>query len=189
MSNALNKLTHKRVVISGIGPDQPGIVASVSEILYRHDANIEDSTMTQLADEFAIILLVSLPSTAIDALQAELWKLESSHGLVFVVKPAPDIDTLSSGHGSSQAYMISVTGNDRTGITHRVSRALADLKVNITDLNAQVIDGEDGPLYIMMIEALFPANVEAKQVRQQLKPLAEELCVEIQVRPLEALAL
>jgi len=188
MSTSSNKQHSNRVVISGIGPDQPGIVASVSEILFRHGANIEDSTMTQLADEFAVILLVSLPSKDIAKLQSELSQLESSHGLVFAVKPAPDSEILADA-GTSQAYMISVTGNDRSGITHRVSRALADMHINITDLNAQIIEGENGPLYIMMIEALLPNSVDSSHVRQQLKPLAEELGVEIQLRPLEALAL
>jgi len=66
MTSSSHKQHNNRVVISGIGPDQPGIVASVSEILFRHGANIEDSTMTQLADEFAVILLVSLPSTKVE---------------------------------------------------------------------------------------------------------------------------
>jgi glycine cleavage system transcriptional repressor len=179
----------QHAVISGIGPDRPGIVASVSELLYRHGCNIEDSTMTLLANEFAVILLISMPENKrLADVQVDLNALEASHGLVFLIKPAPDA-TKTLGNLRTEPYMLSVTGDDRSGITHRVSRALAEMKVNITDLNAQVIDGENGPLYIMMVEVSLPPSISAERVRLKLKPLAEELGVEIQLRPLESVAL
>jgi glycine cleavage system transcriptional repressor len=180
----------QKAVISGIGQDRPGIVAVISELLFRHGCNIEDSTMTRLANEFAVILLISMSeSKCIVEIQADLNALEASDGLLLLIKPAPKADPVLGEPGESQPYMVSVTGNDRSGITHRVSRLLADLKVNITDLNAQVIDGENGPLYIMMVEVSLPNSLSAESLRVELKPLAEELGVEIQLRSLESVAL
>jgi glycine cleavage system transcriptional repressor len=49
------------VVISAVGKDRPGIVAGVSKVLFEAGCNLEDSSMTILEGEFAMILVVSLP--------------------------------------------------------------------------------------------------------------------------------
>ncbi|MBI5345287.1 MAG: ACT domain-containing protein, partial [Deltaproteobacteria bacterium] len=51
----------KRYALTAVGRDRPGIVAAVTKALYDHACNIEDSTMTRLEDEFAIILIMSAP--------------------------------------------------------------------------------------------------------------------------------
>ena len=50
-------LAHFAVTI--ISKDRPGIVADVTEVLYRLGCNIEDSSCTMLGGDFAIILIVS----------------------------------------------------------------------------------------------------------------------------------
>ena len=44
-----------------IGRDRPGIVAKVTEILYRLGCNIADSSCTILGGQFAMILILSNP--------------------------------------------------------------------------------------------------------------------------------
>src|SRR5512144_2241422 len=45
--------------ISAIGRDRPGIVADLAELIYECDCNLEDSRMTVLGSEFAVLLLCS----------------------------------------------------------------------------------------------------------------------------------
>ena len=159
----------KKLVMSGIGPDKPGIVAAISELLYRCGGNIDDSTMTRLADEFAVILLVSVPDELdLAGFRDDMTALEASHGLTMLVKPAPDSliqPTSLAINATPKPYMISVAGHDRTGITWRVSRVLAELDVNIRDLNARRIMGEDGPVYIMMVEVDVPPQTALPEVQ------------------------
>ncbi len=179
-----------KAVISGIGPDRPGIVAAIGQILLKHGCNIEDSTMTRLAQEFAVILIVSMPDTATLAeLQRDMALLEVSHQLTTLVKAIPDA-LAAQGPQARNPYMISVAGHDQAGLTFHVSQKLSDLGINITDLNAQVITGEDDrPVYIMMVEVDVPPAISVEALRHDLQALACTLNVEIQVRPLEALAL
>ena len=51
----------EKVVISVLGPDRPGIIASVSRILYQQDCNIENVSQTILQSEFSGIFIVALP--------------------------------------------------------------------------------------------------------------------------------
>jgi len=178
-----------KAVISGIGPDQPGIVAALASILYQRGCNIVDSTMTRLANEFAVILIVTMPDDLRFAdLQRELITVEESHHMTLLIKPIPANVSLDS-NSHQNPYMISVAGKDRLGITFHVSRKLAEMDVNVTDLNAQTIPGEDGPIYIMMVEVDVPNSISIESVRQEMQTLAAEIGVEIQLRPLEAVAL
>ena len=47
----------KRFIMTAFCKDRPGIVADVTEVIYENGCNLEDSTMTNMLDEFAIILL------------------------------------------------------------------------------------------------------------------------------------
>jgi glycine cleavage system transcriptional repressor len=85
--------------------------------------------------------------------------------------------------------MIAVSGQDKTGITYQVAKVLAEEQVNILDLNAHCIEGEDGPVYIMMIEAILPQTLEKVTLETTLNALAQTLGVEIRVNPLEVLTL
>lgn len=178
-----------KAVISGIGPDQPGIVAAIANILFQHGCNIEDTTMTRLANEFAVILIISVPENLpFSKLQREFSQLEDTHNMAILIKPIPDNMDLEA-HIPNNPYMLSVAGHDQTGITYHVSQKLAELEINVTDLNAQIIQGEEGPLYIMMVEVDMPHSIAVSTVQKELDALSEKIGVEIQLRPLEAVAL
>src|SRR5450759_3244316 len=48
-----------RFAVTIISKDRPGIVAVVTEVLFRLGCNIEDSSCTMLGGDFAMILIVS----------------------------------------------------------------------------------------------------------------------------------
>lgn len=185
----------KRIIITGVGKDKPGIVAGLTHLLSDCGGNIEDSTMTLLAGEFAMILIVSLPDdVAYQRLAAQLPNIEQTLQISLSVQPARDIlaeDILSEEQRAQaqQSVMISVAGIDHTGITAQVTQLLADQHVNISDLNAQRIPGEHGPVYIMMIEAQLPVALSAEGLQAFLVPLASTLAVEIRVNPIEVMTL
>jgi glycine cleavage system transcriptional repressor len=49
----------KWFALSAIGRDRPGIVADLAELIYECDCNLEDSSMTLLGSEFAVLLLLT----------------------------------------------------------------------------------------------------------------------------------
>ena len=48
------------LIISAIGSDRPGIVSEISGIITTHGGNVEESRMSRLGSDFAIIMLVNL---------------------------------------------------------------------------------------------------------------------------------
>src|SRR5512144_3087366 len=74
--------------ISAIGRDRPGIVADLAELIYECDCNLEDSSMTILGSEFAVLLLLSGtgPETA-QHLSAACKRLEWEKRLTVFFRP------------------------------------------------------------------------------------------------------
>ena len=177
----------RKVVISSVGLDQPGIVAAECAVLAKHGCNIEDSTMTRLGQQFASILIVTLGNVTIEALAKDFSAIEKQFDLTTMVKPLED--HAAAKQPPSAPFLISVSGRDHTGITQRVAEKLAEYHVNITDLNAQVIPGEDGPVYLMILEVEVPDKPGAPTLEKALAQLAPELGVEIALRAVDPIAL
>ncbi len=162
--------------LSAIGKDKTGIVSSISEILFKLGCNIEDSTMTLLSGQFAVILLLDCPknsdiSKIKRSLNSSMKKLGLSYSLTEVDKPK--INKKNFGD-----YIIAVYGSDRVGIVYNVSKYLADKKINITDVQTK-ISGKKDKVYIMLLEVNIPKTLKIEIVKQNLKQLAKKLNVEI----------
>ena len=183
-------MSAKRWVVTALGGDKPGIVAGVAEVLYGLGCNLEDSAMTRLEGEFAIMLIFSAPPAVSDKKLADAFApLEKKLKLVIHLKP------LSASEGRAPAastapHVISVYGADRPGIVFRVSQALAKAKVNITDVQthrSEAAKTSRGPsLYMLLLEVELPRGLTPQALEKTLKALASELGVEVSVRSAEA---
>jgi glycine cleavage system transcriptional repressor len=179
-------LVHFAVTI--ISKDRPGIVADVTEVLYRLGCNIEDSSCTMLGGDFAMILVVSHEKPFTKARLADEFKLlHERTGLVVYVRTLAE-DEICPANDEGELCLISVYGSDRPGIVYRVTRALADRKVNITDLNTRLIGSSEEPVYVMMLEAVLPAGMAIEDAENLLENLKKELNVEIGVRAITPVA-
>src|SRR3990172_3457155 len=76
----------KYFVFSALGKDRPGIVNQMSKAILDCGCNIEDSRMTVLGGEFALILMVSGHWGAITRLERQLPPLEQKLELTILSK-------------------------------------------------------------------------------------------------------
>jgi glycine cleavage system transcriptional repressor len=164
-----------------IGRDRPGIIAQVTEILFKLGCNIADSSCTLLGGQYAMIMIVSHPEIdSKEAMAAHFAPLEQVKLSVFVRKIAPE--TFRCVGIGGEICMISVYGADRPGIVYRVTRELADRQVNISDLNSKLIGSEERPVYVMMLETVLPEEVSEEEIKAVMAALASEMKVDISVR-------
>jgi len=143
--------------LSAVGVDQPGIVAAVSGVLVDLGCNLEDSTMSILQGQFAMVLVVANPE-GVDAgrLEEALAPVAARFGLVVVVRPFVEVEGGEpAGH---EPWTVSVHGGDRIGIVHAVASALAEEGGNVVDLSTHLVGGADAPLYVMTVRATLPAG-------------------------------
>src|SRR5512143_1931015 len=66
------------LVLTLIGPDHPGIIDSVSEVVAAQGGNWLDSRMAHLAGKFAGVLCVEVADERATALEEALARLEGS---------------------------------------------------------------------------------------------------------------
>jgi glycine cleavage system transcriptional repressor len=168
--------------VSVVGKDRPGIVAGISEVLFRLGCNIADSSCTMLAGEFAMILIVSHPRPfGKGHLFDELKPVCDGLGMSLAVRTLhPDEVTRREAEG--EICMVSVYGADQPGIVYRVTHELAGREINITDLNTKLIGTPAEPVYVMMLEAALPEGETPETLAALLDKLKKELNVEIGVR-------
>ncbi len=164
-----------------VGRDRPGIVSQVSEILFKLGCNIEDSSCSILGGQFAMILILAHPEfTDQKSFGNAFQPLERADLTVAlrVLKPGGEIRPDIEG----DLCMISVYGADKPGIVYRVAKVLGDKKVNITDLNTKLVGTAERPVYVMVLEAVLPENVDESDVNTWLAPIRDELQVDISIR-------
>ena len=184
-------LDNRYVMLSAFGQDRPGIVATLAEGLYHLNCNIEDTCMTRLRDEFAMMLLVRLPAgLAPDQLADRLTPKTGPLGLTLLCREVPLQTATDTSTRQAPNLMLSVYGADRPGIVAAVTRVVADHGGNITDLNTRVIGSPDRPVYAMVLEIHMPGGAQQHDTLQAaLERLKPTLGVDITLRPIESVQL
>lgn len=165
------------LAVTVIGHDRPGIIAEATGLLAGLGANLEDSSMTILRGHFAMVLVASLdasPATVEDALAA----LAADGTLDVSVREVPAEDAAPA---LGPAYLLSVHGADRPGIVSSVTRELASVGGNVTDLTTRLT----GQLYVLLAEVDVPPGVEVGDLAERLGAVGHELGVQVSLRPLD----
>ena len=170
----------RHFALSAIGRDRPGIVADLADLIYECDCNLEDSRMTILGSEFAVLLLLSSQGPDVERrLQAGCKRLEWEKRLTVFFRPLDGVEEARGAPGTLTECV--VTGVDKAGIVARITRTLADHRVNVEDLHTELRpEPESGtPIYTMRITMRIPPDVDAPALRQRLERDAATLCVDL----------
>jgi glycine cleavage system regulatory protein len=165
------------LVLTLLGPDRPGLVEAVSEIVAQHGGNWLESRMAHLAGKFAGILRAEVPPDRVGALREALAKLES-RGLRILVESSAGAPSPGSGQ---RLLEIDLVGLDRPGIVRDISQLLAQQGANVeeltTDRSSAPMSGE--MLFHAKARVKVPADADAPSLRAGLERLAGDLMVEL----------
>lgn len=173
--------------LSAIGRDRPGIVADLSELIYECDCNLEDSSMTVLGSEFAVLLLLSGQAEDIgERLSAACKRLEWEKRLTVFFRPLENDPAAAAPAAATSSYALQASGLDKAGIVARVSRCLAEHGISIREMETQSrpepLSG--APFYTMRIEMTVPSEVDESALRERLEAIGRELYVDIALEKL-----
>jgi glycine cleavage system transcriptional repressor len=173
------------LAVTAVGKDRPGLVAEVAEALTRAGCNIQDSAMTRLAGEFAMIVIVTAAEEVGAAeIEAGLRGADVAGALTLSVR-ALDASEAARPPRVGRTYLLSVYGADRAGILARVARLLASRGVNITDVSTRVLGGGDEPLAAMVLEVELPTALGSDALQAELSAAAKEMGVDATLHPAE----
>jgi glycine cleavage system transcriptional repressor len=166
------------LAITLIGPDRPGVIADVAEILAGLGLNLTDSTMTRLRGHFAMTLVCAGRRDEAEVAAAVRSWADGS-GLSLTVRAVgPESDEPVSG----QHFVLSLHGADRLGIVAAFARLLADVEGNITDLTTRL----SGDLYVLVAEVDLPSVTDLPALETRIRRTAGGLGVDAVLRRVEA---
>ncbi len=168
-----------KVIVSVLGPDRPGIIATVSKILFELGSNIENVSQTILQEEFSGIFIATLaPAVTIDQIEKHLTDSLKPMGLRVFVKhlerKATDFQM-----PPSESFIITTMGPDRKGLVAGITAILARYGVNVTNLQAVFKGGEKPDDNVMIYEVDIPNDIDHQRFRGDLRQKAQELDLDL----------
>lgn len=182
----------KKILITVSGKDKPGIIAKLSGLLFARGCNLEDISMTLLEGQFAMMMTACLPSPSSVARVAQGLEILGSAPWSMDCHMTELTGKISRGRKHASGclpYIVTAFGKDRTGIVYEVSRALAGLRVNITDLDSRILGKGAKTTYAMLLEVDVPGTTVLAKLKTLLAKVSRKLKIEIQTRPLERVSL
>jgi len=165
----------KNIIISAIGSDRPGIVSELSGVITSHGGNVEESRMSRLGSDFAIIMLVTVAPDWEESLEVALKSITE---LTITTKP-----TKMTQVGDGRKYKIDLIGADNEGIVKVLSKYLAKKSINILEMETHISQApvSGTPLFNLNASILVPGGIEEKEIQSDLSQIAQDLGVEIQL--------
>lgn len=168
------------------GQDKPGIIKTVTGILYQCGANLEDVSMTLLEDQFAMMVSFNGSNKS--------WKTITENILILHKKPwsmHTDLISLKPQknkiNNSSKSILISVIGKDRTGIVYRLSSDLAKIQANVINLDCRLLGkSKSKHFYSMVLEVVLPNAGTDKKIKNLTRVWQKVLKVEVKTHPSES---
>jgi glycine cleavage system transcriptional repressor len=172
----------KKMIISVLGKDRPGIIAAVNRILFEQDCNIENVSQTILQDEFSGIFIVGVPQRLSEAdLHRHLDVGLSSMGLHVYEKRLSEAGDSRTAI-ESEPFVVTTMGPDRKGLVAAITAVLAVHRVNVTNLQAVFKGGDDPNANIMIYEVDIPTDASHQDLRRDLREKALELSLDISIQ-------
>ncbi len=169
---------NKHLVLTVVGDDRPGLVGELAATISGHGGNWLQSSMAQLAGQFAGIVEVAVPAEKSTELQQALDGL--TH-LKIVIAEADTKKSAVAAVANARRLKLSLVGHDRVGIVREVSQVLARFAVNVENLATHTASAPMSADILFHADAELTASPEldARALIDALELLSNDLMVDI----------
>ena len=163
----------EKIIIYVSGRDRIGIISDITKEISKLNGNIETSKMIKLEQDFNILMLVSINNKNIEQLSQKLY---SYSDLDVLIKK-----TSNKNINSNNKYIFILKGADTEGIVHQCTQLFSKLKVNIIDLETQLINAPvtGSPLFYIKAIISIPKSESMQIIENAINQLETEANVKI----------
>lgn len=169
-------------ILTAVGTDRVGIVDDLTAAILGRNCNVEESRMTVLGGEFAVMLLVSGPRENIGELVAAGPDIGQEMGLLLTTKltVAPHRDR------RMRPYQLESVSLDTPGIVHSVTTVLRRHGINIDDLETETSAAPwtGAPMFLMRARLSLPPAVNPAELREELEALEAQQNLDVRLKPI-----
>jgi len=169
------------IVVSALGKDRPGIVNELSKAVLEAGGNIEDSRMSVLGGEFALMMLASGSPSAVDNIERDLAPLQSKLALTIIAKRTEPRTAQAAG----RPYSVNVVAMDHPGIVHQVSQFFSNKHINVEemDTNAYAAPHTGTRMFSMDMTISVPGSVAIAALREEFSAFCDSLNLDSNIEP------
>jgi len=171
------------LVISALGQDRSGLVSELSDIILNAGCNIEDSRMSILGGEFAIIMMVSGAWNNVAKLEDHLPAIQESLGLIVTSRRTED-RKLSQ---EEIPYNVEVVSLDHPGIVQKITGFFSQRQINIHDMytTSHRAAHTGSPMFALSMTIEIPAATHISTLRDQFMEFCDDLNLDAMMEPMK----
>jgi len=171
------------LVISALGEDRAGLVSELSDFILNAGCNIEDSRMSILGGEFAIIMMVSGAWNNIAKLEDQLSSTQEKLGLIITGRRTESRQLTQE----EIPYNIEVVSLDHPGIVHKITGFFSQRNINIHDLytTSHRAAHTGSPMFALNMTVEIPAATHISGLRDQFMEFCDELNLDAIMEPMK----
>lgn len=178
-SNKMQQL----IVISAVGTDKTGVVHDLSKVILDSGGNVEESRMTALGSEFAMILLVSGNWHALNKLEGALDKLARANDLTLSVKKTEQRASVED----AMPYVVDVVCLDQPGIVFNLAHFFASRNLEISEVATRryAAAHTGAPMFSLQMTVNLPSRVHISQIRDEFLETCDQLNLDAILEPVK----
>jgi glycine cleavage system transcriptional repressor len=161
----------QHIVISAIGNDRTGVVQDLTKVVLSCGGNIEESRMTTLGSEFAMLL-------------QGLDKLCESGNLSVSIKETD----MKPPEEDRMPYAVDIVALDQQGIVFNLANFFASRDIEIADVatRSYAAAHTGAPMFAVQMAVNVPSSVHVAQLREEFHELCDRLNLDAILEPVKA---
>ena len=170
-------------MISALGQDRAGLISELSQTVLNTGCNIEDSRMSILGGEFAIIMLASGAWNNIAKLEDSLAVTGEKLGLLISCRRT---QPRKLSHDEIP-YTIEVVSLDHPGIVQQIAGFFSKRNINIHDMytGSHRAAHTGSPMFTLSMTVEIPATTHISTLREQFMEFCDQLNLDAIMEPVK----
>ncbi len=171
------------LVISAVGEDRPGLVADLSQLIVNCGCNIEESRMSLLGGEFAILMMISGAWNNIAKLEDALPGTAEKLGVTIALKRTQE----RNGTQERMPYNVEIVSLDHPGIIQQLASFFSKRQINIHDMytTAHRAAHTGSTMFNLSMTIEIPAGTHIATLREQFMEFCDHLNLDAILEPVK----
>jgi len=171
------------IVISAVGTDRTGVVQDITKDILSCGGNIEESRMTTLGAEFAMLMLVSGSWHTLSRLEKKLEKLAADDNLTVSIRKTSE----KTSKEDRMPYGVDVVSLDQQGIVYNLATFFASHDVEIADVATRhyAAAHTGAPMFEVQMTVNIPASIQVAQFRDEFHEFCDQLNMDAILEPVK----
>lgn len=171
------------LVLTALGEDRSGIINELSAAILDCGCNIQESRMSTLGGEFAVLVLITGHWNTLAKLESLLPSLEQRLGLTIQSKRTE----ARQPKQNNVPYAIDVVSLDHPGIVHNLANFFSSRDINIEELVTSSYSAAHtgSTMFSVHMEMGIPNTIKIAELREMFMDYCDDLNLDAVMEPMK----